>query len=60
MKVIPYISVPNAKKAIKLYEELFGAELVSSMPFDRSFGENMGLPEDFNYTDSTMHARAYK
>lgn len=56
MKVIPYISVPNAMKAIAVYEKLFDARLVDRMPFDETVGASMGLPDDFDYENSTMHA----
>ena len=56
MKVIPYISVPNAMKAIAAYEKLFDARLVDRMPFDEAVGASMGLPDDFDYENSTMHA----
>jgi uncharacterized glyoxalase superfamily protein PhnB len=56
LKVIPYISVPNAMKAIAVYEELFDARLVDRMPFDEAVGASMGLPDDFDYENSTMHA----
>ena len=56
MKITPYISVPNAKKTIKVYEKLFGATLIDHMPFDKDIGASMGLPEGFDYENSTMHA----
>jgi uncharacterized glyoxalase superfamily protein PhnB len=56
MKITPYISVPNAKETIKVYKQLFGAKLIDHMPFDRNIGASMGLPENFDYENSTMHA----
>lgn len=56
MKIIPYISVVNAKKTIKVYEELFGAKLLNTVPFDRATGKQFGFPADYDYENSTMHA----
>ena len=56
MKITPHISVSNAKKTIETYKKLFDAKLLDHMPFDRNMGQEMGLPPDFNYEDSTMHA----
>ena len=56
MKITPYISVPNARETIKSYEKLFGAKLLSHMPFDENVGKEMGLPDSFDYEKSTMHA----
>lgn len=56
MKVIPYINVLNAKKSIKVYEELFGAKLLNTQPFNPEMGKQMGLPPEFDYPNSTMHA----
>jgi PhnB protein len=55
-KITPHISVPNAKMTIEVYKKLFGAKLVDHMPFDRKIGAEMGLPEGFDYENSTMHA----
>jgi PhnB protein len=56
VKAIPYILVKNGKKAIKLYEDIFGAKIVSHQPFSKEVGPQMGLPDDFDYENSTMHA----
>lgn len=56
MKVIPYISVLNAKKTFKIYEDLFGAKLLSSVPFEKAMGQQFGFPADYDYANSTMHA----
>lgn len=56
MKITPHISVLNAKKTIEVYQELFGAKLVDHMPFNKEIGKGMGLPEEFDYENSTMHA----
>lgn len=56
MKIVPYVVVPNAKKAITGYEKIFGATVVSHMPFTPEMGSQMGLSEDFDYDNSTMHA----
>ena len=39
-----------------MYEKLFNARLVDHMPFDKAIGAGMGLPADFDYENSTMHA----
>jgi uncharacterized glyoxalase superfamily protein PhnB len=56
MKITPHISVPNAKKTIEVYKKLFEAKLVDHMPFTNEIGQGMGLPEDFDYENSTMHS----
>jgi PhnB protein len=54
--IVPYIQVPNAKKTIEIYKELFGATLVDHMSFNPEVGVQFGFPEDFDYESSTMHA----
>ena len=56
MKITPHISVPNAKKTIQIYKELFDAKLLDHMPFTKEIGQGMGFPDDFDYENSTMHA----
>lgn len=56
VQAIPYITVPNAKEAIEVYKELFGATLIDRMPFDKKIGMQMGLPEDYDWENSTMHS----
>jgi uncharacterized glyoxalase superfamily protein PhnB len=56
MKITPHISVPNAKKTIEIYKQLFGAKIIDHMPFDKNIGVSMGLPESYDYENSTMHA----
>ncbi|MHA2224587.1 MAG: VOC family protein [Candidatus Hodarchaeales archaeon] len=48
--------VRNGKEAIKLYEDIFGAKLVEHQPFSKEVGAQFGLPDDFDYENSTMHA----
>lgn len=56
-KAIPYLLVKSGKKAIKLYEYLFGAKLIEHQPFNKEISKEFGLPEDFDYENSTMHAK---
>ena len=56
VKVYPYLFVENCKKAIKLYEKVFGAKLITHMPINEETGKQMGFPDDFKYDLSTMHA----
>lgn len=56
VKIVPYITVPDAKKTIEVYKGLFGATLVDHMPFTKEVGQGFGFPEDFDYENSTMHA----
>lgn len=56
-KAIPYLLVKNGKKAIELYENLFRAKLIEHQPFNKEIGKEFGLPEDFDYENSTMHAK---
>lgn len=56
-QTIPYLIIKDgAKKAIKLYKSIFGAKLVSHMPFDKVMAKEFGFPKDFDYENSTMHA----
>lgn len=56
VKTNPFLLVKNGKKAIELYKELLGAKLVNHMPFSKEIGTEFGLPDDFDYDSSTMHA----
>ncbi len=56
VKIVPYITVPDAKKSIEVYRGLFGATLVEHMPFTKEVGQGFGFLEDFDYENSTMHA----
>lgn len=56
VQAIPYLTVPNAKEAIEVYKEVFGAVLIDRMPFDKEIGMQMGLPEDYDWENSTMHS----
>ena len=56
-KAIPYLLVKNGKKAIELYKSLFGATLIEHQPFNNEIGKEFGMPEDFDYDNSTMHAK---
>ena len=52
----PYLLVKNGKKSIELYKELFDAKLIDHMPFTKEMGQQFGLPDDFDYDSSTLHA----
>ena len=56
VKTIPYILTQNGKESIELYRDLFGAKEIRRLPFNKEMGPQMGLPDDFNYENSTMHA----
>lgn len=56
IEVVPYIIPQNSLKAIKLYEELFNAKLISHQPFSKDVGEKFGFPANYDYKNSTMHA----
>jgi PhnB protein len=55
-KTIPYLLVKNGKESIELYKDLFGANQLVHMPFEKEMGKNMGFPDDYDYENSTMHA----
>jgi len=55
-KINPYLMVENGKESIELYKELFGAKQLVHMPFQKEMGASMGLPDDYDYENSTMHA----
>ena len=52
---MPYLIVKNGKKAIALYEEIFGAKVINHQPFSKEMGMH-GIPADFDFENSTMHA----
>ena len=56
-KAIPYLLVKNGKKAIEIYKELFDAELTEHQPFSKEVGKEFGMPDNFDYENSTMHAK---
>ena len=56
VQAIPYLTVPNALTAIKVYEDVFGAKLTTRMPFDKEIGMQMGFPVDYDWENSTMHS----
>ena len=55
-KIMPHLSVENGRKAIELYEDLFGAQLVRHEKFTPEIGQRFGFPDDFDYEASTLHA----
>ncbi|MFW9970063.1 MAG: VOC family protein [Candidatus Odinarchaeota archaeon] len=56
VKINPYLIVKNAIQAIEMYKDLFGAKLIDRMPYSKEMGNQFGLPDNFNYENSTMHA----
>ena len=48
--------MPDARKTIEVYRDLFGATIVDYMPFTKEVGQGFGFPDDFDYENSTMHA----
>ncbi len=56
VQAIPYLIVKNGKESIKLYKDLFGAKIIEEMPFTKEMGKQFGLPDDFDYENSTLHA----
>ena len=57
VKAIPYLLVNNGKKAIEIYKDLFEAKLIEHQPFSMEVGKEFGMPDDFDYENSTMHAK---
>ncbi|MFW9878714.1 MAG: VOC family protein [Candidatus Thorarchaeota archaeon] len=57
VKAIPYLLVKNGKKAIEIYKDLFDAKLIEHQPFSKEVGKEFGMPDDFDYENSTMHAK---
>lgn len=49
--------VKNGKKAIKLYKNLFGAKELEHQPFHKEMGKGFGLPDDYDYENSMLHAK---
>jgi len=54
--IIPYLYVENGKKAIEIYEDLFGAQIRRHEKFTTEIGRQLGFPDNFDYEASTMHA----
>ena len=52
----PYLTLNNAKEAIEFYKKVFDAKLKDHNPYTEEMGKGMGLPADFDYANSTMHA----
>lgn len=57
VKAIPYLLVKDSKKAIEIYKDLFEAKLIEHQPFSMEVGKEFGMPDDFDYENSTMHAK---
>ncbi len=55
-KLVPYVFVKNSLAAIEVYKKVFEAEVVDHNKFTPEVGKSMGLPDDFDYEKSTMHA----
>lgn len=59
-QTIPYLIIKGgAKKAIKLYQSIFNAKIISHMPFEKEMGKQIGLPDDFDFENSTLHAEIH-
>jgi len=56
VNAVPYLLVPNGKEAIELYKKIFGAKLIDHMPLTPEVGAQFGMPADYDYANSTMHA----
>ncbi len=56
VKAIPQIGVINAKNSIEYYKQIFDAKVITQVPVNPQAGKMMGLPEDYDYENSTMHA----
>ena len=54
--ITPYLSVSNAQEASKLYNKIFGAELIESLPVVKEQAAGMGIPEDIDLSKTTMHS----
>lgn len=54
--IVPSLYAPNALKAISFYKKVFNAKLESHNPLDSTMAQGMELPEDFDYSKSTIHA----
>ena len=46
VKIVPFITVPDARKTIEVYKGLFGATLVDHMPFTKEVGQGFDFPDD--------------
>ncbi len=57
VKAIPYLLVKNGKKAIEIYKELFETKVIEHQPSSKEVGKEFGMPDDFDYENSTMHAK---
>lgn len=57
VKMIPYLNVPNAKEAIDVYQQIFGAKILNHLPFNKNNAPPGGFPADFDFENSTMYAQ---
>ena len=55
-RIIPRISVKRGVDAINTYKEVFGAKLLDRQQISPSMGRELGLPSEFDFTNSTMFA----
>ncbi|MHA2504730.1 MAG: hypothetical protein ACXAE3_17915 [Candidatus Kariarchaeaceae archaeon] len=58
VKVVPYLAIPNAKAkaALEEYKQVFDIEVKMHSPFEKESGVQMGLPENYDWENSTMHS----
>ena len=55
-KIIPRISVNKGVDAIETYKDVFDAKLLARQQITPSYGRELGLPGEYDYTNSTMFA----
>ena len=54
--IIPSLHALNALEAIDFYKKVFNAKLESHNAFDSTMTQGMDLPDDFDFSKSTLHA----
>lgn len=56
VSIIPYINMPNARKAIELYQKMFDAKLINHQPFTKEMSTPGRFPEGYDFSTTTLHA----
>lgn len=56
IRIIPYLLVKNAKKAIEYYVKVFDAKLINHQSFNEEIIKSMKLNYNEDLSESTMHA----
>ncbi len=56
VRITPYLGVPRAIDAIEEYKKVLNANLAGREKVSEEVAKQWGLPENFDFDNSTMHA----